>query len=35
MFNIYIKKATSMYGLTYTRPIFEHAIEVLPEDQSR
>ncbi|OZC08985.1 hypothetical protein X798_03915 [Onchocerca flexuosa] len=35
MFNIYIKKATNMYGLTFTRPIFEHAIEVLPEDQSR
>ncbi|VDM38472.1 unnamed protein product [Toxocara canis] len=35
MFNIYIKKAASMYGLTHTRPIFQHAIEVLPEDRSR
>ncbi|VDN39352.1 unnamed protein product, partial [Gongylonema pulchrum] len=35
MFNIYIKKAKSMYGLTHSRPIYEHAIEVLPEDQSR
>ncbi|VDK19163.1 unnamed protein product [Anisakis simplex] len=35
MFNIYIKKAASMYGLTHTRPIFQHAVEVLPEDRSR
>uniref|UniRef100_A0A0N5ARS9 Pre-mRNA-splicing factor SYF1 n=1 Tax=Syphacia muris TaxID=451379 RepID=A0A0N5ARS9_9BILA len=35
MFNIYIKKATNMYGLTHTRPIFQRAIETLPEDQSR
>ncbi|MFH4975442.1 hypothetical protein AB6A40_002151 [Gnathostoma spinigerum] len=35
MFNIYIKKAMNMYGMTHTRPILERAIEVLPEDQSR
>lgn len=35
MFNIYLKKAMNMYGMTHTRPIFQHAIEVLPEDQSR
>ncbi|VDD85968.1 unnamed protein product [Enterobius vermicularis] len=35
VFNIYIKKAMSMYGMTQTRPIFQTAIEMLPEDESR
>ncbi|KAJ1369646.1 hypothetical protein KIN20_031146 [Parelaphostrongylus tenuis] len=35
MFNIYIKKAQELYGLPHTRPIYEHAISVLPEDSSR
>ncbi|XGW11905.1 hypothetical protein V3C99_012962 [Haemonchus contortus] len=35
IFNIYIKKAQELYGLPHTRPIYEHAITVLPEDSSR
>lgn len=35
MFNIYLKKAQELYGLPHTRPIYEHAISVLPEDSSR
>ncbi|PIO60400.1 hypothetical protein TELCIR_18102 [Teladorsagia circumcincta] len=35
VFNIYIKKAQELYGLPHTRPIYEHAISVLPEDSSR
>lgn len=35
MFNIYIKKAAEMYGITHTRPIYEKAIETLPEEKSR
>ncbi|VDN59227.1 unnamed protein product [Dracunculus medinensis] len=35
IFNIYIKRATSLFGMTSTRPIFERAIEILPEDESR
>lgn len=35
MFNIYIKKAAEIYGLTYTREIYEKAIEQLSEEQSR
>jgi pre-mRNA-splicing factor SYF1 len=35
MFNIYIKQAASMKGVTATREIFEKAIEVLPDDQVR
>lgn len=34
MFNIYIKKASQLYGLPYTRKIYEKAIDVLPEKQS-
>ncbi|CAJ0961627.1 unnamed protein product, partial [Mesorhabditis belari] len=35
MFNIYLKKATDIYGVTSTRPIYERAIEMLPEKKSR
>lgn len=35
MFNIYIKKAAEIYGVTQTRSIYEKSIEMLPEDQSR
>lgn len=35
VFNIYIKKAAELYGITHTRPIYEDAIESLPEDRSR
>ncbi|XP_033732120.1 LOW QUALITY PROTEIN: pre-mRNA-splicing factor SYF1-like [Pecten maximus] len=35
MFNVYIKRAAEIYGVTYTRPIYEKAIEVLPDDHSR
>lgn len=29
MFNIYIKRAAEIYGVTYTREIYQKAIEVL------
>ncbi|KAK0404643.1 hypothetical protein QR680_017553 [Steinernema hermaphroditum] len=35
MFNIYIKKAMNMFGVTNTRSIYEKAIEILPEDDCR
>ena len=35
MFNIYIKRAAEIYGVTYTRPIYEKAIELLNHDQAR
>lgn len=35
MFNIYIKKAAEIYGVPRTRQIYEKAIEVLPEENSR
>lgn len=35
MFNIYIKKAAEIYGLPRTRQIFEKAIEILTEENSR
>jgi pre-mRNA-splicing factor SYF1 len=35
VYNIYIAKAAEMYGITYTRPIYEDAIENLPEGRSR
>lgn len=35
MFNIYIKKAAEIYGVTQTRSIYEKSIEMLAEDQSR
>jgi len=30
---LYLKKAEESYGVTYTRPIYERAIENLPDDQ--
>jgi pre-mRNA-splicing factor SYF1 len=33
MFTIYIAKAAANYGLTATRPIYERAMEVLPDRQ--
>ena len=35
MFNIYIKKAADIYGVPKTRQIYEKAIEVLNEENSR
>ena len=35
MFNIYINRAADVFGLPYTRQIYEHAIEVLPDDSAR
>ena len=35
MFNIYIKRAAEIYGVTHTRAIYEKAIEVLPDEQAR
>lgn len=35
VFNIYIKKAAELYGITHTRPIYEKAIEELPSDRAR
>ncbi|XP_028394719.1 pre-mRNA-splicing factor SYF1-like [Dendronephthya gigantea] len=35
IFNIYIKKAAEIFGVTHTREIYEKAIEVLGDDQSR
>ena len=35
MFNIYIKRAAEIYGVTHTRSIYEQAIEVLNEEQAR
>ncbi|KAG2366857.1 hypothetical protein BDR07DRAFT_1395281 [Suillus spraguei] len=34
MYTIYIAKATANYGLPATRPIFERALEVLPDKQT-
>lgn len=34
MFSIYIAKATANYGLPATRPIYERALEVLPDRQT-
>ncbi len=35
MFNIYIKRAAEIYGVTHTRAIYEKAIEILTEEHSR
>ncbi|XP_066295028.1 pre-mRNA-splicing factor SYF1-like [Branchiostoma lanceolatum] len=35
MFNIYIKRAAEIFGVTYTRQIYEKAVEMLPEQHSR
>lgn len=34
MFNIYIKKAAEIFGIPYTRQIYEQAIEVLSDVQA-
>lgn len=35
MFNIYIKKAAEIYGITSTREIYEKAIDLLPDENAR
>eukprot|EP00117_Sycon_ciliatum_P020916 scpid36740/ scgid18492/ Pre-mRNA-splicing factor SYF1; Protein HCNP; XPA-binding protein 2 len=35
MFNIYIQRAASIFGVTHTRQIYEKAIEVLPDTGAR
>ncbi|KAK3532152.1 hypothetical protein QTP86_009020, partial [Hemibagrus guttatus] len=35
MFNIYIKRAAEIYGVTHTRAIYQKAIEVLPDEHAR
>lgn len=35
LFNIYIKKASELFGITYTRQIYEIAIAELPDDEAR
>ncbi|XP_062479703.1 pre-mRNA-splicing factor SYF1-like, partial [Pezoporus occidentalis] len=35
MFNIYIRRAAELYGVTHTRPIYQRAIEVLGDDAAR
>ncbi|CAG8634968.1 6472_t:CDS:10 [Paraglomus brasilianum] len=35
MFNFYIAKASANFGVTYTREIYEHAIEVLPDREAK
>ncbi|KAI9561619.1 hypothetical protein GHT06_012579 [Daphnia sinensis] len=35
MYNMYIKKASEIYGVTKTRSIYERAIEELPDQQAR
>lgn len=35
MFTIYIKRAAELFGVTHTRKIYEKAIEVLPNEQTR
>lgn len=35
MYNMYIKKASEIYGVTKTRHIYERAIEELPDHQAR
>ncbi|KAM8793922.1 pre-mRNA-splicing factor SYF1 [Eudromia elegans] len=35
VFNVYIRRAAELYGVTYTRPIYEKAIEVLSDEAAR
>merc|ERR1712150_244593 len=35
MFNVYIRRAAELYGVTHTRPIYEKAVEVLPGEHSK
>ena len=35
MFNIYIKRVAEVYGVTQTRPIYEKAVDILPDIEAR
>lgn len=35
IFNVYVKRASELYGITQTRPIYEKAVETLPETNAR
>lgn len=35
MFNIYLKKATTIFGVSYARQIYEQAIDVLPDNEAK
>jgi len=35
IYNIYIRQVAQSYGVTHTRPIYEKAIEKLPDDYAR
>ena len=35
MFCVYLKEASTMFGITYTREIYEKAIEQLPDEGAR
>lgn len=35
IFNIYIKRAAEIFGVTHTREIYEKAIEALPDEHAR
>uniref|UniRef100_UPI00358F5D27 pre-mRNA-splicing factor SYF1-like n=1 Tax=Myxine glutinosa TaxID=7769 RepID=UPI00358F5D27 len=35
MFNIYLRRAAEIYGVTYTRAIYQKAVEMLPDNQAR
>lgn len=35
MFNMYIRKAAELFGVTYTRQIYEKAIETLPDEEAK
>ncbi|GIY21592.1 pre-mRNA-splicing factor SYF1 [Caerostris extrusa] len=35
MFNIYLKKAAEIYGVTHTREIYQQAIDALPDGQAK
>nr|CAB3267779.1 pre-mRNA-splicing factor SYF1 [Phallusia mammillata] len=35
LFNIYIRRAAELYGVTHTRPIYEKAVELLPDQHAR
>lgn len=35
MFNIYLKKAAEIYGVTHTRQIYEQAIETLSDNEAK
>ena len=35
MFCVYLKRASDIFGITYTREIYEKAIEQLPDEGAR